>query len=675
MVISYQVKLVKLLNLSDYIPNENEKFVIEEGLRFSVPSQKQHRECIFSEFEILSGQLKHHKPFSQTKLDSCYAKLYDLSHSFHNSRINNADFKMFKNCNLAYKSLKSNTQIVILKADKGTSFVILNKEEYLNKMKTILDDKSKFIMLGPVEKADSTVKIEKAFQQKLRSWFVKGYISQDVYESIRPTGSQCPKLYGLPKTHKKGCPCRPILDMVNSSQYKIAKFLIPILSQVSNKFSHFCVKDSFNFVENIRNNRCLPDQMCSFDIKSLFTNVPIDTTINICINELYNSNLNPPMFPKEVCQSLLYMAVKNVEFRFNNYIYRQVDGVAMSSHLGPVLANIFVGYFESIFFTNIEKRLNYFTHVVDIFISYKKGYNVNTLFDQISNLHPSLKFTREHEVDDSLPFLYVLVQRTPTSLVTSIYRKPTFVGQYIPWQSFCPTSQKTNLISCLVFRAHKICSNLKLNDEIENITNIFGSLGYPMEVIKKTIDKTLAKLVSPTKHGPNKCPVYLRLPFLGKEAKFLENQLKETINNTFGAVNLRISHSTRKPLNGIVKDVTPDPEKCNVIYKYKCHCDSVYIGRTSQRFHIRRDQHISKALRNWMINGQNKPIKSPSAIGDHLLNNPDCSKHYSDNKFSIISKGRNLYHLSVLESLFIKTYKPNLCKQKFVYNSNLFKLL
>ena len=58
--------------------------------------------------------------------------------------------------------------------------------------------------------------------------------------------------------------------------------------------------------------------MCSFDIKSLFTNVPLDETINICVNELYNSNLNPPMFPKEICQSLLYMAAKNVEFRFNN---------------------------------------------------------------------------------------------------------------------------------------------------------------------------------------------------------------------------------------------------------------------------------------------------------------------------------------------------------------------
>ena len=181
------------------------------------------------------------------------------------------------------------------------------------------------------------------------------------------------------------------------------------------------------------------------------------------------------MFPKEICQSLLYMAAKNVEFRFNNYIYRQVDGVAMGSPLGPVLANIFVGYFESILFTNIEKPLNYFRYVDDIFISYKTDYNVDDLFDQISNLHPSLKFTREHEADGSLPFLDVLVQRTPTSLNTSIYRKPTFVGQYIPWQSFCPTSQKTNLISCLVFRAYKICSKVKLSEEINNIKSIFGS--------------------------------------------------------------------------------------------------------------------------------------------------------------------------------------------------------
>ena len=68
------------------------------------------------------------KPHSQEKLDRCNAKLYDLSHSFNNIKVSDADFKMFKESNLAYKLLKSNPNIVILKADKGTSFVILNTE-------------------------------------------------------------------------------------------------------------------------------------------------------------------------------------------------------------------------------------------------------------------------------------------------------------------------------------------------------------------------------------------------------------------------------------------------------------------------------------------------------------------------------------------------------------------
>ena len=125
------------------------------------------------------------------------------------------------------------------------------------------------------------------------------------------------------------------------------------------------------------------------------------------------------------------------------------------------------------------------------------------------------------------------------------------------------------LISCLVFRAHKICSKVKLNEEIRNIKSIFGSSGYSLEVIEKTINRTTAKLVSPTKHGHNKRSVYLRIPYLGKEAKVLENQNRDTVNIIFGAVNLRITHSTRKPLSGIVKDLTPDPEICNIIYKLR----------------------------------------------------------------------------------------------------------
>ena len=76
-----------------------------------------------------------------------------------------------------------------------------------------------------------------------------------------------------------------------------------------------------------------------------------------------------------------------------------------------------------------------------------------------------------------------------------------------------------------------------------------------------------------------------------------------------------------------------------------------------------------------MGNRGNKPTKIPSEIRDYLLNYPECSKHYNVNKFAILSKGRNIYYSSVLESPLKEIYKPKLFKQKFVFYTNLYKLL
>ena len=83
--------------------------------------------------------------------------------------------------------------------------------------------------------------------------------------------------------------------------------------------------------------------MCFFDASSLFTNVPLDETIKIFSDALYDDSDLQPLIPKDVIVELMKSATSSVEFNFNNTIYKQTDGVAMRSPLGPALANIFVG--------------------------------------------------------------------------------------------------------------------------------------------------------------------------------------------------------------------------------------------------------------------------------------------------------------------------------------------
>ena len=80
-----------------------------------------------------------------------------------------------------------------------------------------------------------------------------------------------PLINGLP-------PFRPILSAIGTPTYKLAKFLVPVLSDITQ--NEFTVKDSFTFVDEIlTQNSDL--YMASLDVDALFTNIPLDETIDI----------------------------------------------------------------------------------------------------------------------------------------------------------------------------------------------------------------------------------------------------------------------------------------------------------------------------------------------------------------------------------------------------------
>ena len=85
--------------------------------------------------------------------------------------------------------------------------------------------------------------------------------------------------------------------------------------------------------------------MASYDVTSLFTNVPVMETINIILEQIYSTNVTKfHGFNKQQFKDLLNLAVLDNYFIFNGTLYQQLDGMAMGSPLGPTFANILVSF-------------------------------------------------------------------------------------------------------------------------------------------------------------------------------------------------------------------------------------------------------------------------------------------------------------------------------------------
>ena len=91
--------------------------------------------------------------------------------------------------------------------------------------------------------------------------------------------------------------------------------------------------------ENVRNGY----QMVSVDVKSLFPNVSLDRTIQLVLRIVYEKHEVSTNINKQEMKEILILCTKDVHFTFNEEVYKQTDGVAMKSSLGPVLADIFCG--------------------------------------------------------------------------------------------------------------------------------------------------------------------------------------------------------------------------------------------------------------------------------------------------------------------------------------------
>ena len=86
--------------------------------------------------------------------------------------------------------------------------------------------------------------------------------------------------------------------------------------------------------------------MGSLDVDSFFTNIPLNETIDICVNQFFENTDTAEGFTKSELKQLLCLATKESYFIFNNLLYKQIDVAAIGSPLRPPIANAFLPYHE-----------------------------------------------------------------------------------------------------------------------------------------------------------------------------------------------------------------------------------------------------------------------------------------------------------------------------------------
>ena len=194
--------------------------------------------------------------------------------------------------------------------------------------------------------------------------------------------------------------------------------------------------------------------MASLDVESLFTNIPVDETIKIAVDDLFSSNMYRGKLSKSELYYLLKLATSESSFIFDNILYKQIGGVAMGSPLAPSLANAFLCHYEKLWLNSCPPEFKpavYRRYVDDIFVLFKSKDHLLSFAKYMNTRHKNLKFTFDFEQNNSFSFLDVKITRGSNGFSTSVFRKATFSGVFTNFDSFIFESYKTNLIFTLLF--------------------------------------------------------------------------------------------------------------------------------------------------------------------------------------------------------------------------------
>nr|CAK6928738.1 unnamed protein product [Fasciola hepatica] len=322
--------------------------------------------------------------------------------------------------------------------------------------------------------------------------------------------------------------------------------------------------------------------MASFDFQSLFTNVPGREVIRIMCDHVEQNELKIGI-PVSVLVRQLLLCTTNVSFSFLGWAYRQIDGVAIRTPLSPILAHMFLAHLEEKASKILERSQlykRYVDHVLVITISLEE---TTWIMDKLDRLHPNIRFTMETEIEDTLHFLDIKMTRNNDgTMARSVYRKETWTGQCLQFDSFVSVEYERGLVRTLFQTARHICTEDMIDNELRQLKESLTRNAYTDAFIEK---HSKPKLIRQTNCSAEKLLVTICLPFIRDDINcLLKRPLGSALaQNKYYAPDLRIIHRTIEIPTPSVKQRPPLYTKSNLIYQFQCSCGATQIDGVAIR--------------------------------------------------------------------------------------------
>ena len=254
---------------------------------------------------------------------------------------------------------------------------------------------------------------------------------------------------------------RPIVSFCGSPTYQLSKYLTTILQPLTDK-SRRKLQSTEDFI-NATKTVQIPDdyKLVSFDVKSLFTSIPLQLALQ-CTETAILQSTNPLPLPKEDIMDLLNFCLMSTYFQYNGKHYKQLHGTAMGSPVSVVVAEIVMQNIE-------ESALSTCRQTIPLWLRYIDD-----------------TFTREDEENGKLPFLDCMVSRDDNSLRTTVYRKLTHTDRLLDESSYNPTSHKATTIRTLTRRVELVCNTTdSLSDENKYLVRVFSKNNYYEDFLQR----------------------------------------------------------------------------------------------------------------------------------------------------------------------------------------------